>query len=193
MATKRNSKRNVSGSKGLAGGYAFWAPLGTQAPTDYTTALPAAFENMGYFSEDGASFSDSLEFEEIADANGDNVDRSKSGASATVKLTLIEVMETSQKVLHGAANVSDADGVLTVHHKGDEGDHGVMVLEILLKDGRRMRRVVHDAQRTELGDQTVFSSSAFAREATFAIYKDEATGDFYTDYIQSTETEEGGA
>ena len=193
MAKKKNNAKNVSGSKGVAGGYAFWAPEGTTLPTDFTSQLADGFENMGYFSEDGATFSDSIETSEIKDANGDLCDTSQSAAAATITLKLIEVNKTTQAIQQGAANVTDANGVLTVHHKLGLGDHGVMVLEILLKNGRKMRRVVPDCQRTELGDEVALSPDVFAREITLKAYKDQETGDYKTDYIESTETEAAGA
>lgn len=188
LAKTGNSKKNVSGSKGVTGGYAFWAPAGTAAPDSIDAQLDEAFENLGFFGEDGASFSEESEFDEIKDANGEVCDKSQSSASASLTVTLIELKKTTQKVQYGDGNVTDEGGVLTVHHKGGEGDHGVIVIDCLLKAGRKMRRVVHDAQRTELGEEKLISPDVFAREATFAIYKDEATGDFITDYIESTET-----
>lgn len=188
LATAKNSKKNVSGSKGVAGGYAFWAPVGTAVPTGLSDQLNSAFENIGFFSSDGAKFSEETEFDEIKDANGEVCDKSQSSSSASLSVTLIEVKKATQQVQYGADNVTDESGLLTVHHKGGEGDHGVIVLECLLKGGRKMRRVIHDAQRTELGEEKLISPDVFARETTFAIYKDEATGDFITDYIESTET-----
>lgn len=187
-AKKKNNSKNVSGSKGVEGGYAFWAPLGTELPTDYKTPLPEAFENIGYVGEDGISFSDSIEGDEIKDANGDVCDKSTNSKTSTMVLKLIEVRKATQAVQYGAGNVTDEGGMLTVHHKLTEGDHGVIVLEVLLKGGRKMRRVVPDAQRTELGDEVLISPDVFAREATFTLYKDPETGDYKTDYIESTET-----
>lgn len=191
MARKKNNAKNVSGSKGIAGGYAFWAPLGTPKPTGLSDELDDAFENMGFFGEDGANFADSVETDEIKDANGDVCDVSVNSATSTVKLKLIEINKVTQSIQYGAANVTDSAGTLTVHHKLEMGDHGTMVIRALLKNGRKMTRVVHDCQRTELGDEVLISPEVFARESTFTAYRDGESGDFKTDYIESTDTVAG--
>ena len=191
MARKKNNARNVSGSKGVAGGYAFWAPLGTAKPEGLVDELDEAFDNMGYFGEDGASFADSIETDEIKDANGDVCDVSVNSATSTFTLKLIEVNRVTQAIQYGAENVTDSAGVLTVHHKLEMGDHGILVIRALLKNGRKMTRVVHDCQRTELGDEVLISPEVFARESTFTAYRDAASGDFKTDYIESTDTVAG--
>ena len=60
----------------------------------------------------------------------------------------------------------------------------------MLKNGRRWRRLIHDAQPTELGDLEVKAGELFGRETTFTAYKDAAAGDYYTDWFESTETGE---
>ena len=75
-----------------------------------------------------------------------------------------------------------------MHNKGTVGMRGTLVLELFLKGTRRMRRVYPDAEMTELGEEKVVSSDLFGQEATFTAYKDDVTGDYCTDYIESTET-----
>ena len=94
-------------------------------------------------------------------------------------------------MLYGSANVTDATGLLTVHVNGDQLEHGIYVFEGVLKNGRRMRRLIHDAQVTELGDLTMTAGELYAREATFTAYLDADSGDYYTDFYASTETTEG--
>ena len=53
MSSTPNNAQNVSVAKPKVGGAIFVAPLGTDLPTDATTALDAAFQNVGYISEDG--------------------------------------------------------------------------------------------------------------------------------------------
>lgn len=53
MASTPNNAQNVSVAKPKVGGAVFVAPVGTDLPTDATTALNAAYQNVGYISEDG--------------------------------------------------------------------------------------------------------------------------------------------
>lgn len=46
-------------------GSVFVAPVGTSLPVDVATALPAAWVDLGYINEDGATFNDSKTTEEI--------------------------------------------------------------------------------------------------------------------------------
>lgn len=188
-----NQTANVSAGKGVAGGYVFRAPLSTTKPTDYTTPLGAAFKCCGFITEDGVSFASDSDTNEFKDINGDTIDASKSSVSEKFTMVLAEIKAETQKTLYGDDNVTDADGLMTVHINGDEPEHYIWAFELLLKNGRKWRRVVHEANVTEMGDQAVASGDLSAREATLTAYKDATSGDYYTDYIQSTETTASGA
>lgn len=188
MTATPNNTANVSSGKGVSGGYFFAAPMGTAAPTDIETPLADDFKNIGFVSEDGIVFSTESDSEDLVDMNGDTMDTAKGTHSETFTVTFAEVKKDAQAVLYGDDNVTDVDGVMTVHITGEEAPHKVFVFEGVLKNGRRWRRVIHDAKVNEYGDLTVASSELFGREATFAAFKGTA-GDYYTDYYASTETE----
>lgn len=189
MAFTKNNVSNVSGAKGADGGYCFFAPAGTELPTDYSTELPAAFKNLGFVADEGIVFSTENETTTHKDINGVVADTSLDSVEKTATLTLMEVKRDALAVKFGEANVTDENGMLTVHDKGEMGERGVMVLELLLKNGRKLRRVIPDVQFTELGDETVLSSELFAVESTLTLYKDATIGDYKMDYMESTETE----
>ncbi|RNL44733.1 phage tail protein [Paraeggerthella hongkongensis] len=184
----KNSNENVSAGKGVAGGYMFRAPLGTAKPTDFSTALNAAFKCCGFVSEDGVSFASESDVEELRDMNGDVMDASKTSNSEKFTTVLAEMKAMTQEIMYGEKNVTDAGGMITVHINGSETDRYVYVFELLLKNGRKWRRIVHEANVTELSDLKVASGELVGREATFTSYKDAETGDYYTDFIESTET-----
>lgn len=186
-ATK-NENANVSAAKGVKGGYLFRAPLGSNKPTDLKTQLDAAFKVLGFVSEDGIVFSTESDTEDLKDMNGDIMDSAQSSYKETFTATLAEVKKGVLDVLYGSKNVTDATGLLTVHVKGDQLEHGIYVFEGVLKNGRRMRRLIHDAKVTELGDLALTAGELYAREATFTAYLDAESGDYYTDYYDSTET-----
>lgn len=186
-ATK-NDKSNVSGGKGVAGGYLFRAPLGSKKPTNLETPLDAAFKVCGFVSEDGIVFETEGDSEELVDMNGEVMDDSKSKHAETFAAVLAEVKKLVFETQYGAKNVSDENGVIEVHVKGDDPEHYIYVFEGVLKNARRWRRLIHDAKVKELSELAVASSELFGREATFAAYKDPETGDYYTDWYESTET-----
>lgn len=189
MASTANSTANVSYGKFLSGGYFFLAPSGTTLPTDNTTTLDAAFLNMGFLGDDGVNFSDSSSTETAYDANGDSIATSQGEIEKTFTVTFREIKKDSLAVLYGSANVTDAEGKLTVHDKGPNSATYVGVFEIRLKDGRKWRRVVPQCQPGELGDQTIVYNELVGRELTMAALLDSTSGSYYIDYIDSTETE----
>lgn len=189
MASTPNNTANVSTGKGVAGGYFFLAPLGTTLPTDNSTPLDAAFLNMGFLGEDGVSFSDSSDATNFFDLNGDTVDVSNGSIEKTFTVTFIEIKKDSLAVLRGSANVTDNTGLITAYDKGFNDTEYVGCLELLLKNGRKWRRVVPQCKTGELGDMTITYSELVGRETTFNVIKDPTTGSYYIDYIDSTETE----
>lgn len=189
MASTPNSTENVSYGKFKSGGYFFLAPSGTALPTDNTTALAETFLNMGFLGDDGVNFSDSSSTETAYDANGDSIATSQGEIEKTFTVTFREIKKDNLAVLYGSANVNDADGTITVHDKGPNSTTYVGVFEILLKDGRKWRRIVPQCQPGELGDQTIAYNELVGREITMAALLDSTSGSYYIDYIDSTETE----
>ena len=185
----KNSTANVSYGKFLSGGYFFLAPAGTDLPTDNSTPLDAAFVNMGFLGDDGVNFSDSSSTETAFDANGDSIATSQGEIEKTFTVTFREIKAANLKILYGDDNVSDTGGTITVHDKGPNATTHVAVFEIRLKDGRKWRRIVPQCQPGELGDQSIVYNELVGREITMTALLDAETGDYYTDYIDSTETE----
>ena len=184
-----NNTANVSTAKGVKGGYLYAAPLGTTAPSDYSTTLGAEFKNIGFVSEDGITFSTETDSESLLDMNGDVVDSVKTSHDEKFTVTFAEVKQDALAILYGTDNVSDLAGALTLDINGGDTDSHMFVFEGVLKNGRRWRRIVYNAQVVELGDLAVSAGELFGREATFQVIKDTVTGNFYTDYFQSTETQ----
>lgn len=192
MTFTPNNTKNVSVGKGVSGGYMFVAPAGTALPTDYTTALDTKYLNVGYLGDDGIVFSDSSSNDSFYDLNGDSIETSASEIEKTFTVTLREIKKDSLALIHGATNVSDSGGKLTVHDKGPNDASYVVVFELLLKNGRKWRRVVPNCKLGELGDMTVVSTELVGREITMSALKDATSGAYYIDYYASTETSASG-
>lgn len=186
-ATGKADTANISVGKGVAGGYMFVAPAGTTIPTDNTTELDTKFVNMGYLGEDGISFSDSSSNDKFVDMNGDTIGTTAGEVEKSFTVKFNEVKKDSWAVIYGKENVTDSQGVLKVVDNGPTEEEHVAVFELLLKNGRKWRRIVPRMKLGETGDWSVVYSELVAREATFTALKDGANG-YYVDYIDSTET-----
>lgn len=182
-----NSTDNVSSTKGVRGGYIFVAPVGTTLPTDYSTALPTAYKCLGFISEDGYVETVDSDSEDLVDMNGDLMDSPQTSRVESAQLTLAEIKAMTLKLMYGDENVTDKAGVITVKHNGNSNGTWVVVLDLLLKNNRKWRKVVPLFQCSELDDLTLAVGELAARALT-AKYLTDADGNTCYDYIQSTET-----
>lgn len=182
-----NSTDNVSSTKGVRGGYIFVAPVGTTLPTDYSTALPTAYKCLGFISEDGYVETVDSDSEDLVDMNGDLMDSPQTSRVESAQLTLAEIKAMTLKLMYGDENVTDKAGVITVKHNGNSNGTWAVVLDLLLKNNRKWRKVVPLFQCSELDDLTLAVGELAARALT-AKYLTDGDGNTCYDYIQSTET-----
>lgn len=189
MATNPNNKQNVSVGKGVVGGYLFAAPFGTALPTTYSANLNAAFVNLGYVTDEGAVFATDAENNVFRDLNGDTIYTASSGITRTLQVNLAETNVDSLKEVYGQGNVTEASGVITVNHTNDEMPHRSLVLELVLRDGKRWRRVIEDAQVTSWEDLTVLYSELVNYGITYTLNGDTPIHD----YIQGAATQSSGS
>ena len=182
-----NNQANVSSAKGVKGGYIFSAPEGTALPTDIKTQLDPAFKCLGFISEDGYVETVDEDADDITDMNGDVMDSTNSNRVESAQLTLAEIKAETLKRQYGDANVTDANGIITVKHNADSHDVFAYVLELVLKNGRRWRKVVPRGKSSELDDLTIASSELCQRALTMKYLTDDQGNTCY-DYFESTET-----
>ena len=182
-----NNQANVSAGKGVKGGYIFSAPVGTALPTDVKATLNSSFKCLGFISEDGYVETVDEDSDDIVDMNGDVMDSTNSNRVESAQFTLAEIKSETLKRMYGAANVTDTRGVITVKHNSDSHDTFSYVLELVLKNGRRWRKVVPRGKSSELDDLTIASSELCQRALTIKYLSDEHGNTCY-DYFASTET-----
>lgn len=183
-----NQQGNVSAGKGVKGGYAFIAEVGTELPTDYTTALDKdKFKCLGFIGEDGYVETVEEDSDDLVDMNGDLMHSTNSNRVESAQFTPAEIKAQTLKVMYGTDNVKDEKGTITVKHNSDSHPIFVYVFELLLKNGRKWRKVVPQGQSSELDDLTIASSELCQRAITVKYLTDKEGNTCY-DYIESTET-----
>lgn len=198
MGAKQSSE-NVTfskpGSSANKSGYIWVAPLGTALPVDATTELSTAFVGLGYLSEDGLTEPASLEAgDDIVAAGGDTVAQADPTFSKTWTGTCIEALNADLlKVAYGSSNVTVAaasstkDGTITIKEQAGDLEHHVIVIDEMLKGGRRRRNVMADATFLITGDISHVHTSLVNFEFTINAYPT-ATQPAQTQYITVPKT-----
>ena len=174
---------NVTTGKRRVDGGIYFAPAGTTLPTDATTALAAAFKNLGYVSEDGVTNSLSKETTEIKEWGGATVDNVQTGYTDTFSLTFIESMNVDTlKAIYGDSNVTEASGAITVTVNASEAPAGVYVIDMVMKGNKLKRIVIPNGKVSELGDIVYKADEAVGYDVTIAASLD-ANGNTHYEYI----------
>lgn len=190
----KQSSANVTfskpGERADKSGYIWVAPLGTPIPTDATSELGEAFVGLGYLSEDGLTEPASLTAgDDIVAAGGDTVAQADPTFSKTWTGTCIEALnEDLLKVAYGATNVTvkpsspTEEGSITVKEQAGEVEHHVIVIDEMLKGGRKRRNVMADATFLITGDISHVHTALVNFEFTINAYPT-ATAPAQTQYI----------
>lgn len=190
----KQSSANVTFSKPGASanksGYIWVAPLGATIPADATTELDTAFVGLGYLSEDGLTEPASLTAgDDIVAAGGDTVAQADPTFSKTWTGTCIEALnEDLLKVAYGSSNVTveaaspTKDGTITIKERAGDLEHHVIVIDEMLKGGRKRRNVMPDATFLITGDISHVHTALVNFEFTINAYPT-ATKPAQTQYI----------
>lgn len=190
----KQSSANVTFSKPGASanksGYIWVAPLGTEIPTDATTELIPEFVGLGYLSEDGLTEPASLSVgDDIVAAGGDTVAQADPTFSKTWTGTCIEALNIDLlRVAYGSTNVTvikatgGGDDVITVKEQAGDLEHHVIVIDEMLKGGRKRRNVMADATFLITGDISHVHTALVNFEFTINAYPT-ATQPAQTQYI----------
>lgn len=187
-----NNASNVSAGKPAIGGAIFIAPLGSTLPTTATETLDAAFENVGYISEDGYTNSNSPETDGIKAWGGDTVYDALTDKADTFQFAMIEAGNTVVlKAVYGDDNVTgDLEKGITVRANSKESMEKALVIDTVLRGSILKRTVIPRAQLTEVGDITYTDDELVAYETTFSAHPDESIAyDTHREYLQSAPAE----
>lgn len=175
----------VTAGKPKPAGAVFCAPLGTALPTTADSALPEAWKDLGYISEDGVTNSNSPSSETIKDWGGRVVLTVSTEKPDTFTLKYIEAINPDvAKVVYGADNVTlntTTGYTLTVNANAVE--HYSYVIDVAMTGGALKRIVIPEGSLTEVGDIVYKSDEATGYEVTMEALPD-ASGNNHYEYIK---------
>jgi hypothetical protein len=178
-----NDASNVSFGKPKATGAVFVAPAGTTVPTNATSTLDAAFNGLGYVSEDGLVNGTETDTESVVAWGGTKVLEGQTTFSETFMVNLIETNANALKVFYGEDNVVVSGDNITVKQNGAPLPNLVVVFELVLSGGRIKRIVVPNAQVVDRsGEVTYVDGEPISYPALFQAYPD-ADGNTHIEYI----------
>ena len=179
-----NDANKVSFGKPKSTGAVFVAPAGTPVPTNAHVALNAAFEGLGYVSEDGLVNSVEADTENVNAWGGDLVLVGQTAFTEMFTVNLIETNAEALKLYYGAANVVvEANGSITVSQTSEMLPNVVIVFELVMTGGRIKRIVIANGQIADRsGEITYVDGEAITYPAVFVAYPD-ANGETHVEYI----------
>lgn len=173
----------VSTGKPKVAGAVYRAAKGTTLPTDATTALAAAFKDMGYISEDGVTNTNSPDSEKIKDWGGQTVLVVTTEKPDTFKLTFLESLNSNVlETVYGQSNVTVSGSTITVAASADELEEYVYAIDMVMRGGALKRVVIPHGVLSALGDVVYKADEAVGYEVTLEALPD-SSGNTHYEYI----------
>lgn len=155
-------------------GAVYVAPSGSTAPTDSSTALDAAFSDLGYVSSDGISETIDKTTNQIRSwQNGALVREVVSEGTYSVTMTFIETNQDVLELYYGASITGGAlDGDPTT-----TGGRKAFVIDVV--DGATVERTyIPSGEITAVGERTLASGDAIGYNVTITAYAETDTVSF---------------
>lgn len=190
MADAAKDAANVGVAKGNssnAGGYAWVAPYGTALPTDAVTAIPEAFESLGYISEDGLTNTTDTDSEDYKDWAGDVIQSAQTSYAESYQASFLESRASVLRVVYGDANVDDdGNGSIAVRHNGSFNEERSYIFESLVTTTLIKRTVIPRGAIFERDDVAETSEDLLAYTPTIKALPDSSGNTSYVYYYDSS-------
>lgn len=175
---------NVTAAKPKLSGAVYVAPVGSTLPTSTSSALDAAFKNLGYVSDNGLSNNNSRTSEKIKAWGGETVLNSQTEFVDEFKFTLLEVMnEDVLKTIYGSGNVTTSSGETVVKVNSTQPAEYAWVFEMVLKGNTAKRIVVPSASMTALEEIAYKDNEASGYGVTIGATPD-SSGNTHYEYTK---------
>lgn len=155
-------------------GAVYVAPTGTSAPTTSSSALDAAFVDLGYVSADGITENIDRTTNQIrAWQNGSLVREVTSEGTYSVDMTFIETNEAVLELYYGTTNSSGEFNIDPTSTGGRQS----FVIDVV--DGSSVERIYIPAgEITSVGTRTLASGEAVGYQVTITAYADTGSTSF---------------
>lgn len=159
------------------GATVYHAPLATTGPTDTTTALAAAWKDIGLLSDDGMTESRDQDSSDKFAYGGQLVRSTRSKFKRTFEVTAIEDNAEVWQLLNPGSTAVTATGITTRTVKAPTPDPQAWVFELI--DGDVTKRLyIPRGEITEVGDRNIDDDELQAFPFTVTVYP-AADGTFY--------------
>lgn len=165
-----------------ANGAAAVAPTGSTAPTDSTTALNAAFKDLGFISEDGLTEAVNQSTNEVKAWDGTVVRKVLTGAEKTFKIKFLESNGNVLDLYYSKPTNAVVGGKTTLTVKPIlSRDLRAFVFDVL--DGTKHKRIwIPNGEVTDRGEISYKNGEASSYEVTITAYPD-SNGVWFKEFV----------
>lgn len=184
-----NDATKVSAGKPVVTGAISFAPVGTTLPTDASTALDAAFKQIGYASDDGVTNSLNKEVTKIKAWGGDTVLVLNNSMDDQFKFKMLQTIdEAALKAVYGEDNVTITPAAggqpeqIAINVNNAQQSPKSWVIDMILNGGALKRIVIPTATIESVGDIVYKDDEAIGYDVTLAAGADTA-GNTHYEYI----------
>lgn len=170
-----------------ANGLAAVAPTGTAAPTDPTTALNAAFKDLGFISEDGLTEAVNQSTNEVKAWDGTVVRKLTTGQEKTFKIKFLESNGNVLDLYYSKPTIAFATGVTTMTVKpASSRDLRAFVFDVI--DGSKHKRIwIPNGEVTDRGEIGYKNGEPSSYEVTITAYPD-SNGVWFKEFVDANLT-----